>query len=159
MDITHEWTKEKGTKGTVTEKQKYMVNGTTYKVDGKHVILHPTEPEMEVAAILSGKYGKHVEFVPQVVFPQGVKTPDYLIGGDRFDLKSPIGRGKNVIYGLIAKKRRQADNFIIDISECPLSVKEVERQIESLYTSPRLGFLEKIVLMKNEEVLKVYGRK
>ncbi len=159
MDITNEWTKTRGTEGTVTERQEYTVNGTIYKVDGKHVILHPTKQEREVAAILSGKYGKHVEFVPQVVFPQGVQTPDYLVGGDRFDLKSPIGRGKNVIYGLIAKKHKQADNFIIDISECPLSVEEVERQIESLYTSPRLGFLEQIILMKNEKVLKVYGRK
>ena len=64
-----------------------------------------------------------------------------------------------LIYGIIEKKHKQADNFIIDISECPLSVEEVERQIESLYTSPRLGFLEQIILMKNEEVLKVYGRK
>lgn len=131
MDITNEWTKTRGTEGTVTERQEYTVNGTIYKVDGKHVILHPTKQEREVAAILSGKYGKHVEFVPQVV----------------------------LIYGLIAKKHKQADNFIIDISECPLSVEEVERQIESLYTSPRLGFLEQIILMKNEEVLKVYGRK
>lgn len=159
MDITNEWTKTKGTKGTVTSRQEYIVNGVTYKVDGKHIILRPTEQEREIAAILSGKYGKTVEFVPQVVFPQGVQTPDYMLDGDRFDLKSPIGSGKNVIYGLIAKKRKQADNFIIDISDCPLSVEEVERQIEGLYTSPRVGFLEKVVLMKNGEVVKVYERK
>lgn len=158
-DITQAWTKGRGTKGTVSELQEYIINGTTYKVDGKHVILHPTEQEKEVAAILSGKYGKTVAFVPQVVFPQGVQTLDYMLDGDRFDLKSPTGRGKNVIYGLIAKKRKQADNFIIDISGCPLSVEEVEKQIESLYTSPRVGFLEKVVLMKKGEVVKVYGRK
>ena len=75
------------------------------------------------------------------------------------DLKSPTGRGKNVIYGLISKKRKQSDNFIIDISNCPLSDEEVERQIENLYYSPRIGFLEKIVLIKGEEVIKVYERK
>lgn len=158
-DITREWSQTKKAKGTVTERQEYIVNGATYKVDGKHVILRPTEQEKKVAAILSGKYGKNVEFVPQVMHPQGIQTPDYMIDGDRFDLKSPTGRGKNVIYGLIAKKRKQADNFIIDISDCPLSVGEVKKQIESLYTSPRLGFLDQIVLMKNEEVLKVYRRK
>ncbi len=159
MDITHEWTKTNKVKGTVTEKQEYIVNGTTYKVDGKHVILRPTEQEKEVAAILSGKYGKTVELVPQIVFPLGIQTPDYLIDGDRFDLKSPIGRGKNLIYGLVAKKRKQSDNFIIDISGCPLSEEEIMRQIEGLYFSPRVGFLEKVVLMKNGEVLKVYDRK
>lgn len=159
MDITNEWTKTRGIKGTVAERQEYTINGTTYKVDGKHVILHPTVQERKIATILSEKYGKVVEFVPQVVYPQGMQTPDYMINGDRFDLKSPIGRGKNVIYGLIAKKRKQADNFIVDISDCPLSTEEIEKQIEGLYTSPRVGFLEKIVLMKDTEVLKVYGRK
>ena len=114
---------------------------------------------MEIASVLCEKYGKNVEFVPQVIFPQGIQTPDYMIDGDRFDLKSPIGKGKNVIYGLIAKKRKQANNFVIDISECPLSEEEVEIQIENLYFSPRVGFLEKIVLIKNGEILKVYGRR
>lgn len=38
-DITQEWTRTKGTKGTVTERQGYMVDGTIYKVDGKQTIL------------------------------------------------------------------------------------------------------------------------
>lgn len=159
MDITNEWTKTKGTEGSITEMQEYIVNGVKYKVDGKHVILRPTEREREVAGVLSQRYGKTVEFVPQVLFPQGIQTPDYMIDGDRFDLKSPTGRGKNLIYGLLAKKRRQSDNFVVDISECPLNVEEIEKQIESLYISPRTGFLQKIVLLKNFDVLKVYGRK
>lgn len=158
-DITQEWTRTRGTKGAVTGRQEYTVGGTTYKVDGKHVILHPTKQEREVADTLSEKYGKTVEFVPQVVFPQGVQTPDYMIDGDRFDLKCPTGRGKNLIYGLIVKKRKQADNFVIDISDCPLSVEEIKMQIKSMYSSPRVGFLEKVVLMKKGEVLKVYERK
>lgn len=159
MDITREWTREKGTEGAIIERQEYTVGGVTYKVDGKHVILHPTKQEREVAVSLSEKYGKRVEHVPQVLFPQGVQTPDYIINGARFDLKSPTGIGKNLVYGLIAKKRKQADNFVIDISDCPLRVEEIEMQVESLYTSPRVGFLKKVVLMKKGEVLKVYGRK
>ena len=157
--ITNEWINSKGTKGTIAEMQEYIVNGVKYKVDGKHVILRPTERERKVAGILSEKYGKTVEFVPQILFPQGIQTPDYLINGNRFDLKSPTGIGKNLIYGLLSKKRRQSDNFVVDISDCPLSEEEIEGQIESLYTSPRTGFVQKIVLMKGAEVLKVYGRK
>lgn len=157
-DITREWIRN-DKNGSVAEKMFYIANGITYMVDGIHVLLHPTKQEREVAAVLSEKYGKTVEFVPQVVFPQGIQTPDYMVDGDRFDLKSPIGKGKNLIYGLIAKKRKQADNFIIDISGCSLSEEEIMRQIESLYVSPRVGFLEKVVLMKNGKVLRVYGRK
>lgn len=159
MDITSEWTKNKGIKGSVSEKQEYTVNGATYQVDGKHVILRPTVEEREIADVLGRKYGKTVELVPQVMLPQGIQTPDYLIDGERFDLKSPIGNGKNLLYGLIAKKQRQSHNFIVDITRCPLSMGDLEKQAEDLYRSPRTGFLNQIVFIKNEEVVKVFGRK
>lgn len=159
MDITNEWTKSKGIKGRVIEKSKYTVNGTTYKADGKHVLLRPSNQEKAVAAVLSTKYGKKVEFVPQIVFPQGIQTPYYLIDGERFDLKSPVGRGKNLLYGMIAKKKEQSHNFIIDITNCPLSMEELEEQAERLFGSWRVGFLEKLVFMKNGEIVKVLSRK
>lgn len=158
MDITREWIKTKGIKGTIIEKQEYTINGTTYKVDGKHVILQPTNQEKGVAAILSGKYGKTVEFVPRVMVPQGVQTPDYLVDGERFDLKSPMGRGKNLLYGMLAKKKKQSPNFIFDITDCPLSGEDITRQIEGLYASRHTRFVEKIVVMKNGIILKVYNR-
>lgn len=82
MDITNEWITTKRKRGTVTELQEYKIDGTTYKVDGKQVILRPTEQEREIAAILSGKYGKNVQFVPQIMYPQSIQTPDYLIDGE-----------------------------------------------------------------------------
>lgn len=158
-DITQEWTKTKGTKGIVSELQEYIIKGTAYKVDGKHVILHPTEQEREVAAILSEKYGKKVEYVPQVMVPQGMKTPDYLVDGEHFDLKSPTGRSKDLLYNVVAKKRKQASSFIFDVTDCPLSEDEIIKQAEALYFSRHTRFIDKIVIMKNGEILKAYGRK
>lgn len=113
MDITNEWTRSTGTKGSVVERQKYTVNGTIYNVDGKYVILRPMEREREVAAILSEKYGKHVEFVPQITVPQGVQTPDYLIDGERFDLKSPTGRSKDLFYNVVSKKENKLQTLFL----------------------------------------------
>lgn len=157
-DITKEWTAAKGEAGSVVERQEYIIDGTTYKVDGKHVVLKPTEQERLIAEILSKKYGKTVELVPQVLYPQGIQTPDYLIDGERYDLKSPKGTGKNLLYGLIAKKRKQSHNFVVDITNCPLDMEKLEKQIDELYISPRVGFLEKLVLIKNGEVAKVLSR-
>ena len=159
MDITNEWTKCAGIKGSVIERQEYAVNGTTYKVDGKYVILRPMEQEREIAAILSEKYGKHVEFVPQIMVPQGVQTPGYLIDGERFDLKSPTGRSKDLFYNVVSKKRKQASSFIFSVTDCPLSDDEIRKQIEALYFSRHTRFIDKIVIMKNKEIQKVYGRK
>ena len=160
MEITNDWIKAaQDKKGTIIEKTSYRVSGVTYVVDGVHVLLKPSEQERKVAQILSAKYGKTVELVPQVVYPQGIQTPDYLIDGERFDLKSPTGKGKNLLYGLIARKKGQSHNFIIDITNCPLSMEELERQAERLYGSWRVGFLEKLIFMKNGEILKVLNRK
>ncbi len=158
MDITKEWTDTSKLNGIVVERQEYIINGVTYKMDGKHVTLKPSQQERNIAEMLSSKYGKKVELVPQVLYPQGIQTPDYLIDGERFDLKTPIGIGKNLLYGLIAKKKKQSNNFILDITNCPLSIEELERQVEDLYRSPRVGFLEKVVFVKNDGVIKVISR-
>lgn len=157
-EITDEWTK-KNTDGSLIDMKEYDVNGVTYKVDGKRVTLHPTEQERSVAAVLSKKYGKIVEFVPQITYPQGIQTPDYLINGERFDLKTFKSSGKNVFYNMIAKKKKQSPNFIFDITECPLSAEEIERQINGLYSSHHTRFIEKIVVMKDGKIEKVYMRK
>ena len=94
MERTKEWTKTQENKGTFIYRQEYTVNDSAYVVDGKYVKLNPSEREMSIAVLLSEKYGKKVELIPQVMYPQGIQTPDYLIDGQRYDLKSPTGKGK-----------------------------------------------------------------
>lgn len=158
MEITGDWTKVQERKGCIIEKQSYVSNGTAYAVDGIHVILKPSEQERNVAKILSEKYGKTVELVPRVVYPQGMQTPDYLIDGERFDLKSPIGSGKQLLYNMVVRKRRQSANFIFDITECPLSNDEIRQQAMALYYSRHTRFIDKIVIMRSGEILNVYSR-
>ena len=128
-------------------------------MDGRHIILHPTKQERAVATILSEKYGKVVEFVPQVLFPQGVQTPDYLIDGSRYDLKTPTGSGKNLLYSLLSKKRKQSPNFILDITNCPLDKDEIVQQIDGIFASRHTRFVEIIVLIKDSEIISVFGKK
>ncbi len=122
------------------------------------MVLRPTEQERIIADLLRKKYGKSVELVPQIMYPQGIQTPDYLIDNERFDLKSPTGRGKNLLYGMLAKKNKQSPNFIFDVTNCPLSDDEIERQIDSIFNSNHTRFVECIVLIRNEDVIKVYKR-
>ena len=157
-DITQEWIRE-DKKGAVEEKMFYIANGTTYAVDGMHVVLEPSGIERTIAVSLSEKYGKDVKIVPKVNYPMGIQTPDYLIDGERFDLKSPTGQGKDLFYNMVSKKRKQASNFIFNITDCPLSDDEITRQIKGIYFSRHTRFIDKIVLMKNGEILKVYERK
>lgn len=114
--------------------------------------------KLKIANVLSKRYGKAVDLIPQVMYPQGIQTPDYLIDGERFDLKSPTGNGKNLLYSMVSKKSKQSPNFIFDVTACPLSEKEIERQMHGLYNSRHTKFIEKIVLVKYGKVQKVYSR-
>ncbi len=156
-DITREWI-QKDKNGSVVEKSSYIVGSVNYVVDGQHVVLKPSGQEREIAAVLSERYGKTIEFVPQIMYPQGIQTPDYLIDGERFDLKSPTGRSKDLFYNVVSKKRKQASSFVFDVTDCPLPDDEVRKQVEALYFSRHTRFVDTIVIMKNGEILKVYKR-
>lgn len=158
MDITKEWANAQNKKGSVTNRQSYTVDGVEYFVDGRYIVLSPNHQEKAIATLLSDIYGKNVEFVPKINYPPNIQTPDYLIDNERFDLKSPTGKGKYLLQGLIAKKKQQSHNFIIDLTNCPLEFEEIERQVTDLYRSPRTAFLDKLVFIKENDIVRVYKK-
>lgn len=137
----------------------FELNGNTYNVDGKHVLMDYSDKEKKVGEFIGKSLGVEVDMLPRVLYPQNISTADYLIQNERFDLKEPTGSGKNVIYGMVSKKNRQADNFIIDITNCPLSSAEIKKQIGDVYKSSHTKFINKIILIKDYKILGVYKRK
>ena len=157
QDITKQYATKKK---CIISKQKYFIDeyGNKYNVDGKHVVLQPSQREIEVAQLLGQAIGGNVSIIPKVNQPFGIKTPDYIINGERFDLKQIIGGGKYTIQGNLKGKEKQSNNFIIDISNAKFDVKEAERQIENIYNSKHYLWLNKILLLKEKEIIKAYKR-
>ncbi|MCI9177929.1 MAG: hypothetical protein HFJ28_05120 [Clostridia bacterium] len=143
------------------KKQKYFIddNGNRYNVDGKHVILDPTEREVEIAKLLGEKIGGNVNIIPRINYPKKIKTPDYIINKEKYDLKTLTENNKNTIYNIIHKQKMQANNFITDISKNGMSQNDVAKQIEVIYNSRHTEWVRKIILVKDYEILKVYQRK
>ncbi len=137
----------------------YESDGVSYKVDGKHVLLDHSKDEKVIAQIVAEHLDEPVYLVPRVLSPKGISTPDYLIGKERYDLKSPTGKGKNTLFDMVSKKKKQADNFIFDISKCPLSQEEVKRQIENIYRSRHTVFVKNIIIVKDGRIIDTYHRK
>ena len=137
----------------------YEVNGTRYKVNGKHVLLDHSKDEKAIAQIVADHLDEPVYLVPRGLSPKGISTPDYLIGRERYDLKSPTGKGKNTLFDMVSKKKKQADNFIFDISKCPLSQEEVKRQIGNIYRSRHTLFVKDIIIVKDGRIIDTYHRK
>lgn len=142
----------------VVELRSYTANGHTYTVDGHNVVLDYSPREREAAELLERELGGEIYMVPRVNEPPGVSTPDYLFRGMRLDLKSPKGGGKNTLYDAIAKRRAQAENFIFDLTQCPLSDGEVARQIDLIYRSTHTRFADVIILAKNGAIERIFRR-
>lgn len=158
VDETASWIGKGNNFGKVEDLQEYFVNGVAFKVDGKRVLLDYSEHEKEIANIIAKGTGKDIKMVPRITFPQNIQTPDYLIDGIKFDLKTPLGNGKNTLYGMVKSKKKQANNFVICADKTALSMDEIEQQIQGIYSSRNTAFVDTIILVKNQEIVKIYKR-
>lgn len=160
IDITEEIIKKDKQDFKLIEQQYYIdENENRYNVDGKYILLEPTEREKEVANMLGELYGGKIKIIPRINEPKGIKTPDYIVKNKRYDLKQIKGNGKYVIQGNLKGKQKQADNFIIDITKSEINIEEAVKQIENIYSSKHFLWLDRIVLLKDKEFLKIYKRK
>lgn len=158
-NITSVWCEKAEHVGKVTDMSEYVTGKEKYEVDGKNVLLDYSLHEKKVAETIAEKYGKKIQMVPRVVYPQGVSTPDFKIDDVSWDLKTISTAGKNVFYNAVKKKKRQAGCFIFDITDCPLQKEEIETQInENLFRSTHLAFIDQVALYKDNEIVKVYKR-
>lgn len=159
-NVTGKWYREAdfSTK-EVIKATEYTADGITYKVDGKHVLMDYKKNEEKIAKLLVEEFGGTIQIVPRVVFPQKVSTPDYIYKGGKYDLKSPTGRGKDVLYDMVSKKKSQATNYVFDVTDCPLSEEEIMDRVNSLYRSHHTRFVETVLLVKDGKIQGVYERK
>ena len=133
--------------------------GNKYYVDGKNVVLDYLESEKNVANWLKETFGGEIYMLPRVNIPEGIQTADYLFRGEKWDLKEIKSTGKNVLDNRVNGLKKQANNFIFDISNTTISIKEIKNQIDKLYESPNRKWINKIMLIKNQKLICIYIRK
>ncbi len=71
----------------------------------------PSETEISAAYILADFFQADVKFIPR----ENHKTPDYLIDGVKWELKSPTGTGKYNIQHCLQDALKQSSYIIIDV--------------------------------------------
>lgn len=161
VDITNEvYDNARPYRGKV-KKQKFVEeNGITYKVDGHKVVYKHDAREIEVANLLNKTFGGNVNILPNVNFPQGIKTPDYIYKGERTDLKRITSkRANDCVKTALKNKEKQANNFIIDNTAQTVQDKEIIKQMQEIYTLKGFQWVDKIYLLKSEEFIKIFKRK
>ncbi len=161
IDVTDNWLpKQIPEKKPVEELRSYVTEKAVYYIDGINVKQNNSNRELEVADILKNKTGKKIELVPEVKGKyKGIKTPDYLIDGQKWDLKELVSDKDDNIRNALHKKREQADNFIIDITNNPLEFDEIDKRIIDAFSKSNMKFVNNIMVIKGDDILKVYERK
>lgn len=156
-DITNQHRRKR--KYKVVEQQYYIApDGERYYIDGRNVKIKANEKEREVAKLMGEIYGGQVRHIPVVLNPAGIKTPDYIINGRKFDLKEIYGNNQNTLFNALAGKKEQANNFVFDVSETKLETIEVMEQIQRIYASKHRSWVDEIVVIKDNEVVKIFKR-
>lgn len=157
--VKNEWLEEAKyrERGKVTELNYWEVDGERYDVDGVKVELSYSEKERKVAEFLSESLNADLKMVPKVNNPEGIRTPDYLLNGERFDLKSLSGKGKYVIDNNVKRLKGQSENAVFDITECPLDVDEIFNQLSLVYLDVRRK-LNVCIILKDNEIIDIIKR-
>ena len=147
-------------KGKVERQKYYKDNERTYIVDGHNVVYKHDEREIEVARLLNKTFGGNIKILPNVNFPQGIKSPDYLFKGERTDLKRITSkRAKDCVKTALKNKEKQANNFIIDNTAQNVSDVDILKQIDDIFNSKGFLWIDKIYLLKDDKFIKIFKRK
>jgi len=103
----------------------------------------PARYELSAAALLANHFKADVEFVPR----SNQKTPDFIIDGVNWELKSPTGTGKNNIEHQLQTGLKQSKNIVFDARRSKIHIvkirNELKRQFRLSKSIKRLILIEK----------------
>lgn len=143
----------------IQEMTEVVIDGITYAIDGVNIKQNNSENEIKVGQLLSDIFKKKVELVPEIKGKyKNVSTPDYLIDGEKWDLKELRGESKDAIRNAISKKKKQANNFVIDIAEYKLGEAEALKQAELVFSASNTKFVNTLIIINNKEIIKILKR-
>ena len=100
--------------------------------------------------------GYTVELIPPVLTPNS-KTPDLMMLGQPWEMKSPLSNSKNAIERSFKKAAQQSENIILDLRRTTAKSTEAIKIYEKLFNGSKRVRKMKIIT-KNQE-LKEYNKK
>lgn len=158
-DVTKKWLKTAHPNSHKIEDRQYFEHeGIKYEVDGKNVVLDYSLKEKEIAEWLENTFGGEIYMLPRINNPEGIQTADYLFRGEYWDLKEINGIGKNILFHAIEDHKKQSHNFIFDISRTTLTDNEIIERLNKLYSIKKVDWLDKIIVKRNEKIVKIIKR-
>lgn len=90
--------------------------------------------------------GYDIELIPPSNSPKA-KTPDFIMSGKEWEMKSPQGKSKISLEHIIKKATKQSENVIIDLSKSKMpeeiAIKELKRCFKQINSCKQLKIITK----------------
>lgn len=111
----------------------------------------PKEHELSAAILIANYFQTDITFLR----PSCQHTPDLNIKGMKWELKSPLGDGKNTIKNNLHNARKQSTNVILDLRRIKMHQTKALANIKYYFTSHRSQIRHLMVITKSEEILDI----
>ena len=165
-DVTNQWLEYATPNSHEVKDREYFIDkqGIKYKVDGKNVVLDYSDDEKQCAIWLENTFGGEIYMNPKVNFPKGINTADYLWRNELWDKKS-MKKSTSLIRAFdnaIKDHESQANNFILDITDCKLNDKTVLVQVKNAFNPNNKlyrNWLQKVIVKRGEKLISVIVKK
>lgn len=115
----------------------------------ENVFPRPSVREMSAAYILLEYFKSNIKFVPR----SNQKTPDFLINGLHWELKTPIGAGKYNIQHLLHSAVQQSKNIIVDARFSKMHLTRIVSELKRHSTLTTKGIKNLIVITKSRKII------
>lgn len=118
------------------------------KIIPNGVILEPHEYK---TILYFTELGLDVELIPKSD-RKGVHTPDVVMDGKKWELKSPKGKGRWLLENTLQKAVKQSPYIIVDLNRIKIpSIKCLQELEKQFYKSKGIKWLK--IIMKNKEMI------
>lgn len=111
----------------------------------------PKEHELSAAILIANYFKSDIVFLR----PSCQRTPDLNIKGTKWELKSPLGDGKNTIKNNLHNARKQSTNIILDLRRIKMNQAKALSNINYYFSSHRSQIRRLLVITKSEEILEI----
>ena len=118
-----------------------------------NIDIPPSSQEIETAWILARYYQQSIEFL-KPLDDYKRKTPDFVMSGILWEMKSPEGNSKTTIGRILKRASKQSRNIVIDCNRTALTDDNIIKVLR--FELGKRRQIKKIILVtKNKEIVEL----
>ena len=160
IDMTRKWKLSREKAGSIVDAKSIIINRQQFFVNNKNKINHKNN-ETLIALLLVKSFGGNLQYLPDIGEIDGYRLGDFYYKNEIWEAKELGINAKSktrAIDNLLKSSKGQANNFVIDITNCKINKRIIIKQIKKIYSTKNRYLINIIIVFKKNKVLKVYYR-